>query len=93
MGIRIALGATRLDVIGLIMRQGMSLTIVGTASGLMLSAVSSRLLRGFLFDVQPIDPLAFIAATTLFVVIGSAACYLPARRATSIEAVEALRHD
>jgi predicted permease len=92
-GIRLALGARRADVLGMILRQGMLLVVIGSVLGLVLAAVGSRLLTRLLFGVPPIDPLTFSAAAVLFMAIGLAACYLPARRATRIDAMEALRYE
>ena len=61
--------------------------------GLLLAAAGSRLLTRLLFGVPPLDPVTFGGATVLFAVIGLAACYVPARRATRIDATEALRHE
>jgi predicted permease len=91
-GIRLALGARRADVLGMILRQGMALVAIGSAIGLMLAAAGSRLLTRLLFGVPPLDPLTFGGAAALFAVIGLAACYLPARRATRIDPVVALRY-
>lgn len=92
-GIRLALGAQRADVLGMILRQGMVLVVSGAAIGLMLAAAASRLLIRLLFGVPPLDPVTFGGATLLFVIIGLAACYVPARRATRIDAMEALRYE
>jgi predicted permease len=92
-GIRLALGAQRADVLGMILRQGMALVVIGSAIGLMLAAAGSRLLTRLLFGVPPLDPVTFGGATLLFVIIGLAACYVPARRATRIDAMEALRYE
>ena len=92
-GIRLALGAQRADVLGMILRQGMVLVVIGSASGLLLAAAASRLLTRLLFGVPPLDPITFGGATLLFVIIGLAACYVPARRATRIDAMEALRYE
>ena len=90
-GIRMALGAQRTDVIGLVLRQGMTLVLTGVILGVALAAGASRFIRSLLFGVGPADPVAFVAATALFVIMGIAACWLPAHRATAIEATEALR--
>jgi predicted permease len=92
-GIRIALGAQRADVVGMILRQGMSLVAIGAAIGLTLAAAASRLLTRLLFGIPPIDPLTFAGAAVLFAAIGLAACYVPARRAIHINAMEALRYE
>ena len=76
-GIRIALGARRADVIGMVLREGLSLTAIGSAIGVLLAAAMSRVLAGFLFGIPPIDPLTFAGTTVLFTVIGLAACSVP----------------
>lgn len=90
-GIRLALGARRVDVLRMILRQGMALVAMGATVGLLLAAAGSRLLTRLLFGVPPLDPLTFGGAAALFAVIGLAACYVPARRATNIDPVVALR--
>jgi putative ABC transport system permease protein len=92
-GIRIAMGAQRADVILLVFRQGIGLVLAGSAIGLTLAAASGRLFTRLLFGMPPLDPVAFGGAALLFVVVGLAACYLPARRATQIDAMEALRYE
>jgi predicted permease len=92
-GIRLALGAQRADVLVMILKQGMVLVAIGSAIGLMLAAAGSRLLTRLLFGVPPLDPVAFGGATVLFAIIGLVACYVPARRATRIDAMEALRYE
>jgi predicted permease len=92
-GIRIALGATGADVVRLVLRQGLLLALSGAAIGLMLAAFASRLLVTFLFGVPPLDPIVFAGAAVLFAAIGVVACFIPARRATRIDAMEALRYE
>jgi ABC-type antimicrobial peptide transport system permease subunit len=92
-GIRLALGAGRTDVVWMVVRQGMALVIGGAAIGLALAAGAGRLVSGLLAGVPPIDPYAFGGAAVLFLALGLAACYAPVRRATRIAAMEALRHD
>lgn len=92
-GIRLAMGAERSDVLLLVLKQGMALVMVGSAIGLLLAAASSRVLVRLLFGVPPLDPLTFAVAAVLLSIIGLAACYVPARRATRISAVEALRYE
>jgi ABC-type antimicrobial peptide transport system permease subunit len=92
-GIRLALGAQRAEVVGLILRQGMSLVAMGSAIGLTLAAGASRLLTRLLMGLPPIDPVIFAGAAVLFAVVGLAACYGPARRATRIDAMEALGYE
>ena len=92
-GIRVTLGAQRADVVRMILRQGMTLVAAGAAIGLLLAAAASRVLGRLLFGLPPLDPLTFGSAIVLFAGIGLAACYLPARRATRSNAVEALRYE
>ena len=92
-GIRVALGAHRADVVRMVLGQGMSLALIGCAIGLMLAAAVSQALASFLYGIPPMDPAIFGGAAALFTVVGLVACYLPARRATRINAMEALRYE
>jgi predicted permease len=92
-GVRVALGAQPGDVVRMVLRQGLRLALVGVAIGLALAAVAARLLESLLFGVGPMDPAAFVGSAGLFVVIALAACFVPARRAVSIDAMRALRHE
>jgi putative ABC transport system permease protein len=92
-GIRIAMGAQRSDIVRLVLGQGMMLVLVGCVIGLALAAAASRLLTRLLFGASPLDPVAFGGAVVLFAVIALAACYMPVRRATQIDAMEALRYE
>ena len=82
-GIRIALGARRVDVVKLIVAEGLRLALVGLAVGLAAAAATTRLIAGFLFDVSPLDPLTFAGMATLLVVVTLPAMLLPARRAAA----------
>ena len=92
-GIRMSLGASRGNVLSLILRQGMRLALIGFAIGILGALAAGRLLASLLHDVKPSDPV--IIATTLATlgVIALLACYLPARRAAKVNPVVALRHD
>jgi predicted permease len=92
-GIRMTLGAQRADLVRMGLRQGMSLVATGAAIGLLLAAAGSRVLGRLLFGLPPLDPLTFGGAALLFAAIGLAACYMPIRRATHINPVEALRYE
>ena len=92
-GIRVALGARPVDIVGLIMREGVSLTVIGSAIGLVIAAGISRVLAAFLFGLPPSDPITFVGVTVLFTMTAFAACYWPVRRATRIDPTEALRYE
>ena len=92
-GIRLALGAQRRDVFGLILRQGMRLTGAGIAVGVIGALATARLLQSFLFGVAPTDLLTFIAILPSLSVVALAACWLPARRAAKVDPMEALRYE
>jgi ABC-type antimicrobial peptide transport system permease subunit len=90
-GIRIAMGAQRADVVRMVLRQGLILVAAGAGLGLLLAALAGRLLRGMLFGLPPLDPVTFGGAMLLFAAVGLAACHFPARHATRIAATDALR--
>jgi putative ABC transport system permease protein len=92
MGIRLALGAGRPDLMRLILAQGFKLATVGVAVGLALAYGLTRVLASLLYGVKASDPLTFAAVGLILTVIALAASYLPARRASGIEPVEALRY-
>ena len=89
-GIRVALGATRADVHRLIVGDGLAWTGAGLALGLTGAALATRYLRTMLYEVAPIDPLTFAGATLLLAAVAAGACYVPSRRATRIQATQAL---
>ena len=90
-GIRMALGARRSDVLGLIVRDGMRLAVAGVAIGLVLAAAATRLMAGFLFGVSPLDAATFGGMAILLTGVALVACWLPARRAAVADPVTALR--
>jgi putative ABC transport system permease protein len=90
-GIRVALGAAPADVIGLVMRQNLALIGAGTGAGLAIAWFSTRLLSGLLFGVSPFDPATFAAASLALAAVAMAASYVPARRATRVDPMAALR--
>ena len=90
---RMALGATPVDILGLILRQGFTMAIVGISAGLALSFAVTRLYRSLLVGVSPTDAISFFGTAALLLLIALAATYLPARRATAISPLVALRHE
>jgi len=92
-GIRMALGAQRRDVVRMVLLQGMKLVGIGTLVGLALAAAASQVIASLLMGVAPTDAITFAGAVALFIAIGIAACYVPARRAVQINATEALRYE
>jgi len=92
-GIRMALGAQRTHVLGLILRQSLTLTAIGIALGLAGASVVTRSLRAMLFGLTPVDPGTFIGVAVLFVVVAMVAASIPARRATRVDPLIAIRRD
>jgi len=90
-GIRLALGARRRDVVMMIVRQSFLLTLGGSVAGLAVAAMSGRLLKQFLFDVSPLDPVTFLSVPLLLMLLALLAAWVPARRAASIDPMKALR--
>ncbi len=92
-GIRLALGADRSSTVKLVIRMGMRLIVLGVAIGIATSLAASRALAGELWQVSARDPLTIAAVSALLVATGLVACWIPARRASRIEPVVALRSD
>jgi putative ABC transport system permease protein len=92
-GIRMALGARAADVLRLVLGEGMAPVLAGALVGLAASTLATRALRSMLFGVTPLDPVSFIAAPALLGTVALLACYLPARRATRVDPLIALRED
>ena len=90
-GVRMALGAARGDIVALVVRQGALLAAAGAAAGVAGAFASSRLIESFLVGIEARDALTFVAAPVLLAVVAFLACWLPARRATRIDPMEALR--
>jgi len=90
-GVRVALGASRREITGLVLRQGMRLAGIGLAAGLAAALALTRLMAALLYGVRPADPATLVAVTLLLGGIALLACYIPARRATGVDPVAALR--
>jgi predicted permease len=92
-GIRLALGAQRATIMGMVLRQGLGLAAAGAALGLAGSVIVSHLMAGLLYGVSPTDLITFAGVTLVLAAVALAACYLPARRAMRVDPIVALRYD
>jgi ABC-type antimicrobial peptide transport system permease subunit len=92
-GIRMAVGASSRAILVLFLRQGIAMVGLGLGLGLLGAAAMTRALRTLLFGVSPTDPLVFVAITLLLATLALAAAWLPARRATRLDPLTALRED
>jgi len=92
-GVRVALGAEQRDVLRLVVGRGLGLTATGVATGVLGAAGFTRVLRSQLYGVSPFDPLSFALTALLLVAVALLASYLPARRATQVDPMVALRHE
>ena len=92
-GIRMALGARRPEVLSLVLKQGMALVLIGIVAGCLLSVGAARLISGMLFGITATDPLTFVGVTALLGAVAFLANYLPARRAAQVDPMVALRYE
>jgi ABC-type antimicrobial peptide transport system permease subunit len=90
-GLRMALGAQRTDVLRMIVRRGLTLALVGLVAGLAISAMMTRLLSGMLYGIRPSDPVTFATVTALLLLVSLAASTVPAYRASRLDPMETLR--
>ena len=90
-GVRVALGAQRRDVLAMVIGQGMAMVATGTAIGVAAAAALARLMSSLLFGVSAVDPATFVAIPTLLIGVALAACYIPARRATRVDPLQTLK--
>jgi putative ABC transport system permease protein len=93
LGVRMALGARRSNVIGLVLREGMLLVGIGTVLGVAGAYAATRTLARFLFRVGVTDPATFVTVPLLLIVVALVACYIPARRATTMDPLRVLKYE
>jgi putative ABC transport system permease protein len=92
-GVRAALGASRPDLMGMVLREGLALVALGTFIGAAVAAAVVRVIAGELYGVQPSDPWTYLGATILMLTVGFMACVVPARRAMQVDPMVALRYE
>ena len=92
-GIRMALGARQSDVLRLVVWQGLKLTLVGVSIGLVGALAATRALSSLLYGISSADPLSYLAVASLLLIVASLASYIPARRATRVDPIVALRYE
>jgi putative ABC transport system permease protein len=92
-GIRLALGATPRHIMGLIMGQGLKLTLIGVAIGIAGAIAVTRLMRNLLFAVASTDLMTFTISSVILIAVALLACFIPARRATKVDPLVALRYE
>ena len=92
-GLRMALGAQSRDVLKLVVKQGLALALLGVSAGLITSLALTRLMKSLLFGVSTTDPVTLAGVSLLLALVALLACYLPARRATRVDPLVALRYE
>jgi predicted permease len=93
LGIRVALGADRSGMVRMVVTEGMRLAVVGTVIGLVAAFAAAQLVKGLLYDIQPIDPVAFLSVPLLLIAVSGLAVYLPARQAARVDPMRALKSE
>jgi putative ABC transport system permease protein len=93
LGIRMAVGADRRRIFGMVLGEGTRVIVLGLSFGILAAALVTRVLRGFLFGVEPLDVATFAASAALMLVVGGLATLSPARRATGVDPMDSLRAD
>jgi len=92
-GIRMAMGAAQSSILRMILRQGVWIISGGVAAGVLLALAISRLVANFIYGVSPYDPLTYVSVTAILGIVALLACYFPARRATRVDPMIALRYE
>jgi putative ABC transport system permease protein len=93
LGIRMALGALKSDVLRMVLARGLKLVLIGIAAGAVTALAATRVIASFLFNVSAYDPVTFIVVAGIFIVVALAACLIPARRATNVDPMVALHYE
>ena len=88
-----AIGAQPADVLRMFIRRGIGLTLAGLGLGLLAASALTKLMAGLLFSVSPHDPVTFVVMASLLLIVAMLACYIPARRATRVDPLVALRYE
>ena len=91
MGIRLALGANKPEILKMVLGQGLTLTAIGLAIGLAGAAILARTLSGLVYGIGTLDPITFVSVPALLCAVALAACFVPARRAASVDPITTLR--
>ena len=92
-GVRMALGATRQQILRMFLRQGSIIVLIGLGLGIVFALWGGRLVKSFLYEVKPIDSWTYLSVALLLLVVGCLAALIPARRAAAVEPIEALRDE
>ncbi len=92
-GVRMALGAERRDVLRLVVRQGLTLTAIGLALGLLGALAVTGTMQSLLYGIRSTDPLTYVVISLVLAVVAAIACWVPARRATRVDPMVALRYE
>jgi ABC-type antimicrobial peptide transport system permease subunit len=92
-GVRIALGAGSLGIVRMVLKDGLRMILIGIGFGLTLAVVATRILASLLYGVSPLDSVTFMVVSMVLAIVALAACYVPARRAASVEPSQALRYE